>query len=148
MRAPFVLCLVLTLSGCGGPLGPIAGGRLRGVVATEPVADWAFVRQQKRIQVETRPERPHSVTTEYLLVDGRLYVASPDPDKKRWPRLALDDPEVRLRVDGVIYEARARRVANERERETLLQAIAYERGPHDPALDLDRNVWFFRIEPR
>ncbi len=149
MRATFPFCLALTvLAGCSGPLGPIPGGRLGGVVATAPVRDWSFVREQPLIQLETRPRKPYSVTTEYLLLDGRLYVSALDPEGRRWPQYVSFESEVRVRVGEVIYEASARRVTDRRERENLLQQIAYERGPHDPALDLDRTIWFFRLEPR
>ena len=148
MRACFALCLVLTfVLGCG-PMGPIAGGRLRGVEVTEKVSDWSFARGAKQFQVETRGDRPHSVTAEPWLLDGRLYVASLDPDSKRWPSYVVDDPEVRLRIDGVVYPVRAQLVNDPREREALLQQIAYARGPGDPALDLDRSLWFFRMESR
>lgn len=149
MRATFPLCLALiVLSGCSGPLGPIPGGRLGGVIATAPVKDWSFVREQRLIQLETRPREPHSVTTEYLLVDGQLYVSALDPERKRWPQYVSFEPQVRVRVGEVIYTASARRVTNRREHEHLLQQIAYLRGPNDPALDLDRTIWFFRLEPR
>jgi hypothetical protein len=40
------------LAGCGGPLGPLAGGRLSGTVAEHPVADWSFAAQQTGIAGE------------------------------------------------------------------------------------------------
>ncbi len=116
--------------------------------ATEKVNDWSFAQAAKRFQIETREGQPHSVTAEPWLLDGRLYVASLDPESKRWPAYVMDDPEVRLRIDGVIYPVRAHFMNDPREREALLQQIAYARGPGDPALDLGRNVWFFRMESR
>ncbi len=147
-RALVLLGVPLLVAACAGPLGPIPGGRLSGVVATETVKDWSFV-QDDMITIETRPSyKPYSVTVSCLRVKGRLYLEALDPDRQRWAGYVLDDPEVRVRVGGVIYEAHARRVNNPREQEALLQQIAYRRGANDPALDLDRSIWFFHIQPR
>ena len=149
MRSALVLLgFPLLVAACAGPLGPIPGGRLSGVVASQTVKDWSFV-QDDMITIETRPSsRPYSVTVPCLRVKRYLYLEALDPDLQRWAGYLLDDPEVRLRVAGVVYEVNARRVNHPGEQEALLQQIAYRRGANDPALDLGRSIWFFRVVPR
>jgi hypothetical protein len=133
----------------GGPLGPIPGGRLAGPLADDQEPDWSFTRGIETIQVEVAPDDPLSVTTWVFTHEGRLYVAADFFNPwKRWPRLALADPRVRLRVGGRIYERTAVRETDPEKIEELRRAIAdkYDVSPHGLATKVD--VWFFRMDPR
>lgn len=137
--------LVLGLVACGGPLGPFAGGRLRGEPAA-PRSDWSFTHDILLVQLETHPERPWSVTLGCIDHDGALYVGSPDPESDRWVAYVTRDPRVRLRVEGRVYELRAVRVTDPAEWATagrrLYEKYDLEVEPgHEPG-------WLFRLDPR
>ncbi len=148
--ALFALPLLLLSAACG-PIGPLAGGSLGGPVAPAP-GDWQAVAEVEQIQLESRPEDPHSVNTWCGVVDGALYVPSSlimgpdDPAERGWVRNVVADPRVRLRIDGTVYELRAVRVEEEGERERVRSALMakYEVEPdaHSAA------AWIFRMEPR
>ncbi|MEM7099336.1 MAG: hypothetical protein AAF541_13825 [Pseudomonadota bacterium] len=102
--AGFVVALSL-VSGCGGPLGMIAGGKLAGSEA--PFTDDRVPQENKVIALETRPSDPYSVNIGTFVIDGRLYV---DPAVERtWYQHMQENPDVRIRFDGedVVYTARA-----------------------------------------
>jgi hypothetical protein len=132
-----------------GPLGIVPGGRLGGPLAADQNPDWSFTRDVQTIAVEVSPDDPLSVTTWVFTLDGALYVAADFFNPlKRWPRRALDDPRVRLRIDGRIYERRAVLVTDPALIVRLRRAIAdkYDIGEGGLASRVD--VWFFRMEPR
>lgn len=100
------------LGACGGPIGPVPGGRLRGTVVTTPVADWSFAAPMRRLQLETRPENPHSVTIGFTVAAGRLYLdLGARSDRHRWRRFVRADPRVRVRIGPDVYPGRVEPVA-------------------------------------
>jgi hypothetical protein len=128
------------------PIGPIAGGRLSGEPVSGPVDDWSFADPEPTIQIETRPGDPHSVTVWCVAHEGRLYVPSRHPERKRWVKNVLEDPRVRVRVDGRLYEGVAVRVTDAAEIEGVVPALLrkYEIEPRDA--EEERDVWLFRID--
>lgn len=133
----------------GGPLGMIPGGRLDGALAVDQRPDWSFTDQVKTIAVEVDPESPLSVTTWVFTLDGELYVAADFFNPfKQWPRRALADPRVRLRIDGQIYERLAVRVTDPTRIARLRRAIADKYQIRDGGLASKVDVWFFRMDPR
>jgi hypothetical protein len=78
---------------------------LRGETAPYP-ADWSFTQSIPDIFIEvTTPYLvPHSVTIWCASMNGDLYVGARAPQTKRWPGWVDDDPNVRLGIDGKIYE--------------------------------------------
>jgi hypothetical protein len=133
----------------GGPIGFVPGGRLAGPLAADQDPDWGFTEEVETIQVEVRPDDPLSVTTWVFTHGGALYVAADFFNPwKRWPRLALTDPRVRLRIAGEIYERRAVRVDDPTLVAELRRAIGakYDVDPNGLAAQVD--VWFFRMDPR
>lgn len=140
----------LGLVGCG-PVGPFPGGALGGPVAEAP-ADWAAVAHVEQIQLESRPDDPHSVNTWCGVVDGALYVPTSlilgpdDPNERGWVRHVVADARVRLRIEGQVYELRAVRVEAAEERERVRTALL---AKYDAELDDHaRAAWIFRMEPR
>lgn len=92
-----------------GPRGPLAGGWLWGPVVRERVSEWSFTDRIGEVQVQTRlGPLPYSVTTWNLSAGDRFYIPSGDCSR-RWVRLVLAHPDVRVRIDGRIYELRATR---------------------------------------
>jgi hypothetical protein len=133
----------------GGPLGVVPGGRLSGPLAADQEPDWSFTEQIDTIAIEVDPDDPLSVTTWVFTLDGELFVAADFFNPwKSWPRRALEDPRVRLRIGDAIYERRAELVGDPAQIERLRRAIAdkYAIAPDGLASRID--VWFFRMAPR
>lgn len=145
------LMAVLLGSLACGPLGPIPGGRLRGHVEPAP-ASWSAVESVRTVQLETRPDDPHSVNVWSGVVGDRLYIATSlirgtdVPAERDWVRHVLADPRVRLRVDGRIYELEAIRVEDHTlaaaVRDAMIAKYEVEPDAHSDA------AWVFRLEPR
>lgn len=128
------------------PIGPIPGSALSGEPAEFP-ADWSFTDDVETIQIETRPSRPHSVTVWCATLDGRLYVPSRSPSRKRWVRYVGEDPSVRVRVGERLFTARAVRVTDDAEIEALVPHLLEKYDLQRPDPDTVQQVWFFRIDP-
>jgi hypothetical protein len=111
LRSVLVLLLLALAGGIAlfagvGPLAAIPGGILWGEVR-EPPADWSFTDAIGEIQVQTHVgPLPWSVTTWVLADRGELFIAAGNCDRV-WTHRVLDDPDIRLRIDGSIYEMRA-----------------------------------------
>jgi hypothetical protein len=131
----------------GGPIGPFPGGRLSGTPASGAVGDWTPVLSGvPRIEIEVNPVRPRSVTTSYLVHDGKLYVPSMMAAHKSWPQAAIADDRVVVRVAGKLYERRAVRVTEPAEIRALVRAWDAS-APDD--MDVSAlSTWYFRMDPR
>jgi hypothetical protein len=137
-----------------GPLGPFPGPELAGPLAEEPVEDWSFVDAVKVIQVETRPEDPYSVSTWLARAGDGTYVFAAD-DESPWVQNIQNDPRVRIRIEGLIYERRAVRVAGLETKHTFLSTMR-SKYEHDTGFDPEfwQRAWdtgefvLFRMEPR
>jgi hypothetical protein len=117
-----LLLLALAALGCNGPFVLIPGGKLEGEALTVLPA-WT-PGDYGTAQLETHPEDPYSVNIAYTILGGQLYINAGDTETQ-WVKNLTANPAVRLRVDGVLYAARAERVTD------------------DPA-ELDR-VWLYRF---
>jgi len=145
-----LLALLIFVSGCG-PLGPIPGGRLRGEVEPPPPG-WDEIASVRTVQLETRPDDPHSVNVWSGVVGGRLYVATSlirgtdVPAERDWVQHVLADPRVRLRTGGRIYELKATRVNDPARADAVREAMIakYDVDPdaHSAA------AWVFELTPR
>jgi hypothetical protein len=97
---------LVALFGGAGPLAFVPGGHLWGELR-EPAADWSFTDAIAEIQVQTHVgPLPWSVTTWVMSDQGRLYLGASECDRV-WTHRVMDDPEIRLRIDGVVYEMQA-----------------------------------------
>jgi hypothetical protein len=143
---------VLLLFGGVGPIAFLPGGHLWGEVA-EPRDDWSFTDAIGEIQLQTHVgPLPWSVTTWVLADDaGDLYVAAGDCDRV-WTHRVLADPEIRLRIDGVVYEMHAMPEASREVGATIApvvlakyMGIAAETANWIPGAT---NGCVFRVEPR
>ena len=147
------LLLALTACGCG-PLGPIPGGGLRGEVVTESVDSWSFTFDHDTVQLETRPADPYSVNVWIIGHEGNLYVptsliaGTDEPSDRQWVQNVLADPDVRVRIDGRLYERRAGRVEDPAELEAVRAKLLakYEVEKSDDGREV--RAWIFRLEPR
>jgi len=107
-----ILWLIMGIAalGCNGPTGLLPGGNLEGETQPAP-PDWSFAGDYGTAQIETRPQDPYSVNLVFTILDGGLYVNAGDSETQ-WVKNMTEDPRVRLRVDGVVYELRAERVTD------------------------------------
>ena len=145
MRLFTLLLLVLAAAACNGPFGLLPGGALDGAVRAAP-DDWSFAGDRGTCQLETRPGDPYSVNIAYTILDGRLYVNAGDTET-RWVKNMSADPEVRLRVDGTLYELRADRVTQAAEIEAFAEAwTGQSMFRRDPS-EMDE-VWIYRLVAR
>ena len=137
-----------------GPLGPFPGPKLSGSVVEEPVEDWSSIGAVKVIQIETDPEDPYSVSTWATRIGDGIYVFASD-DESPWVRNISQDPRVRIRIEGRIYERRAVGVANFETKRTFLTTM---RSKYENDLGFDPEFWqrawdtgefvLFRMEAR
>ena len=58
--------------------------------------------------VETQGEEPYSVNVAYTVVGGNLFINAGDTETQ-WAKNIATNPNVRLRLDGKVYEVRAER---------------------------------------
>lgn len=139
-----VLGLGLLLApGCG----PVPGGSLRGAPAPLP-ADWTATLEDGRefCEIESRPADPHSIQLECFLYEGRLHAQSHRWALARWwpveswASIWIEHPDVRVRIDGRIFELRAVHVTDPAQRDRVLRERGYDPPPAGIAL--------FRFEPR
>jgi hypothetical protein len=102
-----VALLGLALLGCIEPSDRRPGTRLSGALAELP-SDWSFTDAVPEIAVEVHGflGLPHSVTIWCATLDGGLFIGARAPETKRWPAWADADPDVRLKIDGKLYEVR------------------------------------------
>ena len=141
----FSLLLVLAVAGCNGPLMLLPGGELDGDVRPAP-SDWAFAGDYGTAQLETRASEPYSVNLAYTIIDGTLYVNAGGTETQ-WVKNMTADPQVRLRIDGVLYDLRAERVSDADEIAAFAKAwTSQSMFRRDPA-GLDE-VWIYRLVAR
>lgn len=146
-----LLCLWLVV-GCSGPLGPIAGGMLKGSSAEVPV-NWDSVAAQEHVQLETiNRGKPRSVLIWVGGVDNKLYVAtslisgSSEPGERTWVQNVTDNPNVRLRVKDQIYQLQAVR---EIDPSRLEAARSTMMSKYDVASDeQSRAAWIYELRAR
>jgi hypothetical protein len=137
-----------------GPLGPFPGPELSGSVVEEAVDDWSLVDAIKVIQIETRPEDPYSVSTWLTRIDDGIYVFAANAESP-WVRNITEDPRVRIRIEGRIYERRAVGVANLETKRAFLTAM---KSKYEGDVGFDPTFWqhswdtgefvLFRMQPR
>ncbi len=105
----FMACAIpisLTIACSVDPSDERPGLGLSGEVHQQEVEDWSFTSDAKEIFIETvtRYWIPHSVTAWCVIVGDDLYVAADDADKKSWVANVARDPNVRLKIEGKVYE--------------------------------------------
>jgi hypothetical protein len=144
-----LLALVSAGSGCD----PTAEGRpgvwLSGEVAEAPPGDWAFSDEVDLIQLESETVYgiPHSVTVVCFRYGGDLYVPSRGAVEKFWVSNVLRYPDVRLRIAGRIYPARAEQVDVEDPavRAPLMAAIGAKYPDIGRDTQKNQDMWIFRM---
>ncbi len=129
-----------------GPLGPIPGGAFEGPVNPERNPDWSGI--EEVIEIEIRPSRPWSLSIWAVVVDGELYSPSGYAARRRWPTVALEDPRVRVRTNGQIYERTLERVTDPQLKERVGRAVAARYGFDAEEFVRGDTTWYFHYAPR
>src|SRR4029453_3091057 len=124
-RNPLLLALTLAapIAGCSRPFLLLPGGALEGPAAAIPDS-WSFTDAVQTVQLETRPTDPYSVNIWVIAVAENLYVHA-GANRSTWVENLEADPNLRLRVNGSIYELAASRVVDQAEFDRF--SDAYER---------------------
>ena len=106
--------LVCGLGACAEPFIVFPGEALKGE-ASDPPADWSEMRDVEVVQLETLPEDPYSVHLWVAAIGPDIYVATGE-DGTNWTENLAIDRDVRLRVNGRIYELEAQPIEDREER--------------------------------
>ena len=147
------LALVVFARRHDGPLGPLPGGALQAGTIVPPPDDWSPFADVATLELETRPDSPWSVTTWFVVQEGKLYASADflNPGK-RWPHFVLEDPRVRVRLDEgshlLRFECRAVRVDEPSTIASLRETFARKYHLAADGLAARTQVWFFRLDPR
>ncbi len=135
-----------------GPCGPCPGGGLSGEVATSLPADWSFSDAHSRCLVELgTTDGPYSITTSCWVHDGALHVPAMMAERKRWTRIALERPDVRIQIGDTVFPLHAERIVDETERMAAFRAgyRKYHDGESPPPdWEVPDDRWVFRMVPR
>jgi hypothetical protein len=107
-RALFLLTLIMTTTAC--EYVPIPGGKLQGELMAVP-ADWQEIASVEIVQLETNSTEPYSVNLWFLGEGKNIYVHA-GTNRAQWVENIEQDPEVKLLVEGKLYELQARRVVS------------------------------------
>ncbi len=132
------------VAGCG-PFLLLPGGKLEGTTAPGP-SDWAFTDHVKTVQLETLPEDPYSVNIWVVGIEFLLYVHA-GANRSRWVENIEANPEVRIRVEGRLYELRASRVEGQDEFARFSNAYEKKYGLR-PRNESVKEAYLFRLEAR
>ena len=142
---------VIVLFGGAGPIGVLPGGVLWGETY-EPAQDWSFTDSIGEIQLQTHVGLlPWSVTTWVMSSEGELFIAAGNCDRV-WTHRVMEDPDVRLRISGAVYEMRARQETDRAVSARLAPVVLakYMGIAVDTAnwVESERTGCIFRVEPR
>ena len=158
MRATAFLLSVLALSsfplGCfsDGPIGMFPGGRLRGDASACPTPEsggWDQFADEIESELELRPSSPRSIRTWNLVHQGTLIIPADFLTPiKRWPHQVLEEPEVRVRIAGEIFECRATRIVDADRIEAIRENLAAKYGIEPDSRAARIEVWWFQLDPR
>jgi hypothetical protein len=141
------------LAACG-PVGPFAGGALSGEVGPSQVQDWSFVAEIQTAQLETRPDKPHSVNTWFVDIGPSLYVPTSmirgpkTPSNRSWVAHVSIDPRVRIRLGEQVFERIAVRVTDEPEYQRARASLEAKYDLDVADRDPERTIWIYRLETR
>ena len=136
--------LFLLISGCG-PFLLLPGAKLNGATAAVP-SDWSITDEVNTVQLETNPEDPYSVNI-WAVGMGPLLYAHAGANRSRWVENMEDNPDVRLRVAGEIYDLRASRVEGQDEFDRFSDAYQQKYGSRPRNENVDE-AYLFRLEGR
>ena len=114
----------------------------------------SFTNDSSVVEIEVRPDDPYSVNLLCASVGDRLYIASGSGPDATWVQALAQDPALRLRVDGRIYELQATRVTDLAEVDPYLDALEKKYGARPersqfipPDAEAEATAPLFRLGP-
>ncbi len=137
-----LLATAFTL-GCNGPFVVFPGGALDGELSQPPAFSEG---QYGTVQLETNPAEPYSVNLAYTILDEHVYINAGDTETQ-WVKNMEANPEVRMRIDGTLFAARAERVTEPAEIAHFGKAWTDQSMFRRDPKDLDQ-VWLYRFPTR
>ena len=152
-RATAVSIISVLCIACGGPVGPLAGGKLSGTEHSGDEPDWVpLMADIEQIQLESNPNDPYSVNVWATGHEGELYVPTSlimgpdDPTERTWVANVMANPDVRLRIEGTVYPRTAVRVTDETIAADVRNLLL---AKHEETEDEHSDkAWIFRMDPR
>ena len=95
-------------------------------------------------QLETRPQDPYSVNIWAVGIGPHLYIHA-GANRSSWVEHMESNPEVRVRVEGTLYELRASRVEGQGEFDRFSDAYEEKYGTR-PRNENAAEAYLFRLE--
>ena len=149
----FVACgiaMVLTVACSIVPSDERPGLRLPGEVHPQAVESWAFTEESGEIFIETVTSYwiPHSVTAWCVTVGNELYVYAEYADKKRWVANVARNPNVRLKINGKVYEQKLVPVTDATTIASIDSGFARKYEYEEEEFDEDMTLGYWRVVER
>ncbi|MFT4563340.1 MAG: hypothetical protein ACI9BW_003094 [Gammaproteobacteria bacterium] len=142
MHRLLFLALIILLTGCD-PVFILPGGKLGGDLSAVPDS-WPAIDDVKTIQLETNVQDPYSVNIWAITLGSIVYVHAGD-NRSTWVENMEADPNVRIRVDGKLFELKASRVTSADEFKTFSDAYEKKYGSR-PRNENVAEAYLFRLE--
>ncbi len=139
------LVLAASVAGCDGPFVLLPGGTLGGSTVATPDS-WSFADEVDTVQLETRPADPYSVNIWVVALGNNLYVHA-GANRSTWVENMEADANVRLQVEGAIYELEASRVKGQDEFDRFSDAYEQKYGRRPRNEDVEE-AYLFRLQAR
>ncbi len=139
-----LVCLASTV-GCNGPFVLLPGGQLEGPIAETP-ADWVFSDEVWTVQVETLPADPYSINIWAVGLSDHLYLHA-GGNRTTWVENLEVDPNVRVAIDGTLYELAASRVEDAGEFARFADAYEVKYGMR-PRNENIEEIYVYRLGAR
>ena len=142
-RRALLAILIPVLFGFG-PCGPIAGTKLDGVVESQKVLDFGFVKEVDTCILEVRPADPHSVRVSCWPVGEQLYIGCKDCEGKTWSSIIQETPFARVKIGEKLFPVKATRIEDQfvERRAWQIRWGKYEKGDPEP---IPEGYWLFHM---
>ena len=144
------IAIALTVACSIDPSDQRPGLGLSGEVNQQAVEDWSFTSDVDEIFIETVTSYwiPHSVTAWCVIVEDELYVAADDADEKSWVANVARDPNVRLKIEGKVYEQKLVPVTDAATIASIDSGFARKYEYEEEDYDDDMTVGYWRVVER
>ena len=147
-----VLILAISTVACirlfsDGPIEMLPGGTMSGTKSLEGFQGFGN-QTSDFIELQVNGWIPSSRTVIGFLFDENLYIPSVRAENKWWPKDVINNPDVIVRYQGVLYPRKAIRVTDP-ERIIKLRATVVEAETlvSAPEMFMEETTWYFRLEP-
>ena len=101
------------------PCETVPGAVLWGELVEEPVTDWTFANESELCQIQVGgPIITQALNLNCMATDqGELYLSCTQCAPKRWSKVVADNPDGRIRVNGLVYPVRITQVTEPLEKD-------------------------------